>query len=81
MLRPIDSVKDRLSSFYHWNDGQALEQAINICLGQQIDLTEVEKWSLQELQKEKFDSFKKQLRKNSHFRNNSKEDNLDFAKF
>jgi hypothetical protein len=31
LLFPLDSVKDRLASFYHWNDRQSLEQAINIC--------------------------------------------------
>lgn len=66
MLRPTDSVKDRLSNFYHWNDEQALEQAINICLEQKIDLDEVKQWSIQELQEEKFDFFKKSLRKISH---------------
>jgi hypothetical protein len=42
LLRPVDSVKDRLSSYYHWNDKQGLEQAVNICLEQEIDLNEVE---------------------------------------
>jgi hypothetical protein len=57
MLRPEDSVKDRLSSFYHWNDKQGLEQAVDVCLEQKIDLREVEKWSLQEGQIEKFQTF------------------------
>jgi hypothetical protein len=57
MLRPVDSVKDRLASFYHWNDKQGLEQAISICHEQEIDLSEVEKWSLQENQSEKFNIF------------------------
>lgn len=30
MLTATDSVKDRLASFYHWNDHQSLEQAILI---------------------------------------------------
>lgn len=57
LLRPVDSVKDRLAGFYHWNDKQSLEQAINICLEQKIDLSEVERWSLQEGQLEKFRIF------------------------
>lgn len=32
LLRPVDSVKDRLGAYYQWNDRQGLEQAINICL-------------------------------------------------
>lgn len=62
LLRSVDSVKDRLSSFYHWNDKQGLEQAINICVEQEIDLAEVERWSIQEKQKEKFSLFRKRLK-------------------
>lgn len=57
MLRVEDSVKDRLSSFYHWNDKQGLLQAVNICLEQKVDLNEVEKWSLMEGQIEKYKIF------------------------
>ena len=63
MLKPVDSVKDRLASFYHWNDKQGLEQAIKICLEQEIDLSEVERWSLNEEQPEKFKVFKELLDK------------------
>jgi hypothetical protein len=63
LLRPVDSVKDRLASFYHWNDRQGLEQAVNICLEQEIDLNEVEKWSIQERQEENFHLFLERLRK------------------
>lgn len=61
LLRPTDSVKDRLATFYHWNDKQGLEQAVNICLEQQIDLDDVKKWSLNERQEEKFDFFVRSL--------------------
>jgi hypothetical protein len=61
MLRPVDSVKDRLASFYHWNDKQGLKQAINICLEQKIDLEEVEEWSKLENHQDKFNLFKKKL--------------------
>ncbi len=63
LLRPVDSVKDRLASFYHWSDKQSLEQAISICLKQTIDLREVEKWSSQEGQEKKFQIFKDLLKK------------------
>lgn len=63
LLHPVDSVKDRLASFYHWNDRQGLEQAINICLEQDIDLAEVEKWSLAEHQPEKYVIFLERLKK------------------
>lgn len=61
LLRPVDSVKDRLASFYHWNDKQGLEQAVNICLEQDIDFNEVERWSIAEKQEEKFRIFKQHL--------------------
>lgn len=65
MLRPVDSVKDRLASFYHWNDKQGLQQAINICLEQEIDLAEVKRWSLHEEKLEKFKIFKELLERQS----------------
>lgn len=63
LLKPVDSVKDRLSSFYHWGDKQGLEQAVDICLEQKIDFSEVEKWSIQEEQEKKFRVFEELLRK------------------
>lgn len=58
LLYPIDSVKDRLASYYHWNDKQSLEQAVSICLEQDINFKELEKWSIREKRKDKFDVFK-----------------------
>lgn len=63
MLLPIDSVKDRLCSFYHWNDKEGLKQAINICRMQKIDLKNLKKWSEKEGQLEKFQIFQNQLAK------------------
>ncbi len=62
LLRPVDSVKDRLASFYHWDDKEGLEQAVNICLEHNIHLKEVETWSLREGQKNKFLIFKDLLK-------------------
>lgn len=62
LLLPVDSVKDRLASFYHWNDKQGLEQAINICLENKIDLDVVKKWSAQENFEAKFKIFKDLLK-------------------
>lgn len=56
MIRAEDSVKDRLASYFYWNDRQGLEQAVDICLECKIDMKEVKKWA----QKEGFgDKFKK----------------------
>lgn len=61
LIKPTDSVKDRLSSFYHWNDKQGLNQALSICIEQEIDLLEIEEWSKQENQMEKFEVFVSKL--------------------
>lgn len=63
LLRPIDSVKDRLSSYFHWQDKQSLIQACNICLEQEIDFSELEKWAQKELQRDKFHIFIELLQK------------------
>ena len=64
LLYPVDSVKDRLASFYHWDDKQGLEQALSICFEQKIDRKELEEWSIRENQLEKFQIFKKRLLEN-----------------
>ncbi len=61
LLRPVDSVKDRLAAFYHWKDRQSLEQAILICETRKIDLKEVERWSKGEGALDKFEYFCKEL--------------------
>lgn len=48
LLRPVDSVKDRLAAFYHWNDRQSLEQAVMICRARRINIKEIEHWSKKE---------------------------------
>lgn len=63
LLYPIDSVKDRLGVFYHWNDKEGLEQALSICAEHKVDLKEIEEWSTREKSKEKFQIFKKMLEK------------------
>lgn len=64
MLRPIDSVKDRLANFYHWGDRQALEQAINICqVITEINFDELERWSKSEGHSDKFQQFLKAWKK------------------
>lgn len=63
LLRPVDSVKDRLGAYYHWNDRQGLEQAINICLEQNINLSEVERWSVSEGHSGKYTVFLEKLKK------------------
>ena len=61
-LSPTDSVKDRLASFYFWNDKQGLKQALNICREREIDLNEVKIWSSSEGYGEKFKVFSELLK-------------------
>lgn len=48
LLTPTECVMDRLAGFYHWNDRQCLEQALEVARKQSIDLARIEKWSRSE---------------------------------
>ena len=61
LLSPTDCVKDRLAAFYHWNDPQALEQALMVAKAQRINLKEIKVWSEQEGYKEKYAVFIKKI--------------------
>ncbi len=63
MLRPTDSVKDRLASYFYWSDRQGLEQAIDICLESEIDLEEVKRWASREKCLNKYEKFLKELQR------------------
>ncbi len=63
LLTPTDSVKDRLAAFYHWNDPQALEQAVMVARAQKINLKEVKRWSEKEDNKEKLKVFVSKIKK------------------
>lgn len=63
LLTPADSVKDRLAAYYHWNDQQALEQAVMVAKAQRVNLKEIERWSAKEGQKEKYNVFAERLKK------------------
>jgi hypothetical protein len=64
LLTPTDSVKDRLAAYYHWNDHQALEQALLIARSQKITLREIKRWSDKEGHKEKYNDFVNMLKMN-----------------
>jgi len=63
LLTPTDCIKDRLASFFHWDDRQALEQAIMVFQNQKIDLQEIKRWVKAENQLDKFKEFTKALTK------------------
>lgn len=61
MLRVEDSVKDRLASYFYWNDRQGLEQALNICAESRVDLNEIKNWAIKEGFEDKFLKFAARL--------------------
>jgi hypothetical protein len=61
LLSPTDCVKDRLAAFYHWNDRQSLEQAVLVCKAVEVDLKEVERWSINEGMSDKYERFIERL--------------------
>jgi hypothetical protein len=61
ILPPTESVMDRLSAFYHWNDEQCLDQAIMIVKKQKVDMRAVEKWSKKENKIKEFEIFSSKL--------------------
>jgi hypothetical protein len=63
LLTPTDSVKDRLAAYYHWNDPQALEQAVMVAKAQKVNLKDTKRWSVAEGHKEKYETFLKKLKK------------------
>ncbi|RLE02739.1 MAG: hypothetical protein DRJ13_05240 [Bacteroidetes bacterium] len=62
IISPTDSVKDRLAAFYHWGDKQSLEQALLISRSNDIDIKNVELWSIREGKKNEFGEYKRRLK-------------------
>lgn len=61
LLSPTDCVKDRLAAFYHWNDKPSLDQAVLVCQDNDVDLKEIERWSIDEGMKNKLEIFKERI--------------------
>jgi hypothetical protein len=59
LLTPTQCIMDRLAAYYHWNDQQALDQAVTVAKYEQIDFKEVEEWSIEEGMIKKYRLFKK----------------------
>jgi hypothetical protein len=56
-LSATDSCRDRLAAFYHWDDRQALELAVDIARKQPVDLDVVRRWSDAEGKADEHDEF------------------------
>jgi hypothetical protein len=61
LISPSDCVKDRLAAFFHWQDQQSLAQAVLVAQAQDIDLSEIERWSRREGKLKEFQKIKKLL--------------------
>lgn len=61
LLSPIDCVKDRLAAYFHWDDRQALSQAILVAKVEPIDLGQVRCWADGEDAITKYEDFEREL--------------------
>jgi hypothetical protein len=61
LLSPTDCVRDRLAGYFYFNDHQCLEQAILVAANNDIDLSEVERWSIREGKENLFFQFRELL--------------------
>lgn len=57
LLTSTDTVKDRLSAYYYWEDTQSLEQALLVCKETDINIKEIQRWSEKEKMLDKFKIF------------------------
>ncbi len=63
LLMVEDCVKDRLASFFYWNDRQSLEQAVTVCLDHKINMKNIHNWAKRENHEKKFLQFEEELKK------------------
>jgi hypothetical protein len=59
LLTPTDCVKDRLAAWFHWNDQQALGQALLVARAQPVDIAEIRRWARREGKSDWFKQFLK----------------------
>lgn len=62
LLTPTDCVKDRLASFIHWNDLQALEQAVLVATAQPCKMQAIEDFCRREGKVSAFEVFLARLK-------------------
>ena len=54
---------DRLAAFFHWNDPQALDQAVLIARDNELDWPSLEAWTSREGAEEKYQLFQRALQR------------------
>jgi hypothetical protein len=65
ILTPTQCVMDRLAAFYHWDDQQALAQAVLVADLHQVNIESIRDWSEEEGKTEQLARFLKQLERSS----------------
>jgi hypothetical protein len=63
MKKVREMSRAELAAYYFWNDLQCMEQALLVAKYKDIDLDEVERWSIKEGEEEKFNLFLKRVKK------------------
>ncbi len=62
LLTPTDCIKDRLASYIHWKDQQALDQAVWVAKSQPFNPEKVRDFCTKEGDKTAFEDFENRLR-------------------
>jgi hypothetical protein len=62
MLSPTQSVMDRLSAWFHWNDRRSLIHALEICKRHPVNLNKLKQWAKGEHEDEKYVQFLETLK-------------------
>ncbi len=61
LLAPTECAMDRLAAYYHWNDPQGLDQAVEVAARHDVDLKRIGSWSKAEGASRKFNDFTERL--------------------
>ena len=61
LLSPTDCVKDRLAAWFHWEDRQALGQAVLVAEAQPVDRAELRRWARAEGESQAFEVYLRRL--------------------
>ena len=62
-LSATDACRDRLAAYFHWNDRQSLEVALEIAIRNRVNLGKVKRWSEAEGNADRFQIFQAELRR------------------
>jgi hypothetical protein len=67
-LSATDSCRDRLAAFYYWDDRVSFDTALQIARRNRVDMRKIGAWSAAEGMSDRFDEFRRALRRQRPFR-------------